>query len=163
MVLEGRWYPVAHDWRKGPSRVPCGTDKGTRGAILIPWCPVAQRRVHPNPIVRVCGKSLPASSCWCRTSLPPGTLLSTAHCTNFSSTLRCLQQHRCTNLSCTPCCLQQQSHNIVQHYCTNFTCAPSCLQQQSHNKIPIHTLLALHRVFNNNGPSGKLYKFHSVF
>ena len=127
--------------------MPCGTDEGTRWAIPIPWCPVAQRRaipipwcpvaqrrVHPNPIVRVCGKSLPASSYWCRTSLPPpGTLLSTAHCTNFSSTLRCLQQ---------------QSHNVVQHYCTNFTCAPSCLQQQSHNKIPVQTLLALHCVFN---------------
>ena len=157
--------------------VPCGTDEGTRWAIPIPWCPVAQRRaipipwcpvaqrrVHPNPIVRVCGKSLPASSCWCRTSLPPpGTLLSTAHCTNFSCTPRCLQQHRCTNLSCTPCCLQQQSHNIVQHYCTNFTCAPSCLQQQSHNKIPVQTLLALHCIFNNNVSSRKLYKFYSVF
>ena len=142
--------------------MPCGTDEGTRGAIPIPWCPVAQRRaipipwcpvaqrrVHPNPIVRVCGKSLPASSCWCRTSLPPpGTLLSTAHCTNFSSTLRCLQQ---------------QSHNVVQHYCTNFTCALSCLQQQSHNKIPVQTLLALHRVFNNKVSSRKLYKFYSVF
>ena len=68
VVLEGHWCPVAHDWRKGPSRVPCGTDEGTRGAIPIPWCPVAQRRGHPNPMVPVCGKTLPASSCWCRTS-----------------------------------------------------------------------------------------------
>ena len=38
------------------------------GAIPIPWCSVAQRRGHPNPMVPVCGKSLPASSCRCRTS-----------------------------------------------------------------------------------------------
>ena len=49
VVLEGHWCPVAHDWRKGPSRVPCGTDEGTRGAIPIPWCPVVQTRALDGP------------------------------------------------------------------------------------------------------------------
>ena len=144
---------------------------GTRGALVPcgtkshPGCPVAQTRAlegpsqsHGAPWHR--GGAIPIP--WCRSveklylppragaglAAPPGTLLSTAHCTNFSSTLRCLQQ---------------QCHNVVQHYCTNFTCAPSCLQQQSHNKILVQTLLALHCVFNNNVSSTKLYKFYSVF
>ena len=62
--------------------VPSGTEEG---AIPIPWCRSVEKLYLPPRA----GAGLAA---------PPGTLLSTAHCTNFS---------------CTPRCLQQQSHNKI--------------------------------------------------
>ena len=74
VVLEGHWCPVAHDWRKGPSRVPCGTDEGTRGAIPIPWCRSVEKLYLPPRAGAGLAFLLPAPCCQPRTVqtfLPP--------------------------------------------------------------------------------------------